>query len=101
MRLVGSSSKAGRADQDRDRGRDRAVEARLERVGRGEIDQHVAMILVDREAGVLGDGGGDRLAHAAIGREQADADRLVGGRAWRRSWRKRGAPRNGGAPYVD
>jgi hypothetical protein len=36
------------------RRRDRAVEARLKRAGRREIDQHVAMIGIDREARILG-----------------------------------------------
>ena len=55
---------------------------------RGEIDEHVAMVLVEREARVLGDGRGDRLAHAAVGRDEADADRLVGGAHAPPSWRK-------------
>ena len=42
-------------------------------------NQHVAMVLVDREAGILGHRGGDRLAHPAFGREQCDSDRLLGG----------------------
>ena len=58
---------AGRADQDRDARGNRPVEARLERRRRGEIDQHVAMILVDREARVFGDGRRDRLAHPPLG----------------------------------
>ena len=37
------------------------------------------MVVVDREAGIFGDRGGDRLAHPAIGRDEADADRLFGG----------------------
>ena len=77
---------------------DRAVEARPERVGRREIDQHVAMVLIDREAGIFRDGLGDRLAHAPVGRDQADADRLVGGAHDSRSWRKAERRAIGGAP---
>ncbi len=47
------------------------------------------MILVDREARVFGNGGGDRLAHAAVRSEQADADRLVGSAHDACHWRKR------------
>ena len=55
-----------------------AVEARLERGGRGEVDQHVATILVDRKAGIVGNCLGNGMAHAAVRREEADADGLVG-----------------------
>ena len=44
--------------------------------GDGEIDQHVAMVGVDREAGIGGDRLGDRAAHAAVGGEQGQADGL-------------------------
>ena len=52
------------------------------------------MVAVDDEAGVLGDRRRDCLAHAPIGSEQAEADRLVGvGHA--PFMAKAGAPRNG------
>ena len=57
----------------------RAVEAGLQRGGDGEIDQHVAMVWIDREAGIFGDRGGDRAAHAAVGGEKGEADRLLVG----------------------
>ena len=68
---------AGRPDQDRDAAGNRPVEAGLQPGRRREIDEHVAMILVDREAGIFGDCGGDRAAHPAVRSEKADADRLL------------------------
>ena len=72
----------GRADHDRRPGRDGGVEMGLERVGRGEIDQHVALRgqrrRVVAEVGAAGDVAlplqqpGDRLAHPPLGAEDAD-----------------------------
>ena len=76
---IGQFVEAGGADQQRDSGRDCAVEALLERGGGGEIDQNVAMIVIESETRILGDGEGDRLAHPPIGREQGDADGLLVG----------------------
>ena len=47
---VGEIVESGGADQDRDAGRSGAVEARLERGGRGEIDQDIGVVGVEREA---------------------------------------------------
>ncbi len=68
----------GRPDEDRDIGRYGAVEARLQRGRRGEIDQHIAMVLVDRKSGVIAHRLGDGFAHPAVRSNQADADGLVG-----------------------
>ena len=51
-----------------------ALQASLDRAISGGIP-----ILVDFEAGLLGSHPLDGLAHAPVRREQADADRLVGG----------------------
>ncbi len=87
-RLVGVGIEAGGADQDGDRGGHGAVEARPQRRRRGEVDQHVAMLLVERKAGIVSDRRGDRPAHAAVGRDEADPDWLVGGAHDKSSWRK-------------
>ena len=50
-----------------------------ERGGGREIDQHVAMVGIDREAGVGGGRLGDGAAHAAVGGEQGEANRLAVG----------------------
>ena len=47
----------------------------LERGGRGEIQQHVAVVLIYRKAGVVGSRGGDRLAHTSVGRDEANGYR--------------------------
>ena len=52
-----------------ERGRNMDAKEELGRAGTG----------LSREAGILGHRGGDRLAHAAFGREQSDSDRLLGG----------------------
>ena len=39
-------------------------------VGDEKSDHHVAMILVDLEPGILGDGGGNRAAHPAVRSER-------------------------------
>ena len=71
--------KPGGSDQDRYARRNRAIKAGFERVGRGEIDQHVAMILIDRERRVCLNRLGNRPAHSTVRRDEAEADRLVGG----------------------
>ena len=95
--LAGGLVEPGGADQDRDPGRNRAFKAGLERRSGGEVDEHVAMILVDQEARILSSRRGDRLAHAPVRGDQADPDRLLGG-AHQPVMAKAGAPRNGSAP---
>src|SRR3954453_22894042 len=73
--LVGE---AGGSDEDRDAAGYCPVEAGAKRGGRREIDQYVGVILIDREAGIFAYRLGDRLAHPAVRRDEADADRLVG-----------------------
>ena len=92
---------AGRADHDRRAGGDGRVEMGLERVGRGEIDQHVAcrrqrlgggMIAMDEAVAVDAAGDGrarfrrgvaDRLAHPPAHAQYADRShcRFMGERA--------------------
>ena len=67
----------GRSNQNWDAGGYRAVEARLERGGGGEIDDDVAMILVDGKTAIILGGLRDGAAHPAVGRDQGQADRLV------------------------
>ena len=96
--LVTIGIKAGRPDEDRNSCRNRAIEAFTKPRGRRKIDQHIAMVLIDREAGIFSCRRRDCLSHAPVWSEQADADRLVGG-AHSPVMAEGGAPRNGGAPY--
>ena len=91
--LVGKVVEAGGADEDRDTRRNRAIEARLQRGWRRKVDQYVAIIRIESKPPILGDGGRNGLAHAAVGGDQSEADRLLGS-AHRHVMAKAGAPRN-------
>ena len=72
---IGLGPKPGRSDEDRDLGRDRLGKARLKRRGHGKIDQQLAIVLVDDEPRILGNGKRQRLPHLALGRGQRNAQR--------------------------
>ena len=69
----------GGPDEQRDVRRNCPLKARIERGGSGKIHQYVGMVLVDRECPIVSDCVRDRAAHSSVGRDEADAGRLVGG----------------------
>jgi len=70
---IGFFAKPSGPDQDRNSRADRPLETGLQSIRRRKIDQHIA-IVGDFKVVRLGNGGCNRLAHAAIGGEEADAD---------------------------
>ena len=72
----------------------------MERGRRRKIDQHVAVLLVDLEAGIFGYGRGNRFAHAAVGANRLmrigwSAVRMTVG-SWRKAERRAMTRRSGG-----
>ena len=70
---------AGSANQKRHRCRNRPIEAGSQRGGGGEIDQDVAMLIVQFEVRILRDGLLDGHTHSATRGEQGNADGLLVG----------------------
>ena len=77
--LVMALGQAGRPDQDWNAGAHRLIEARPKPVGGGEVDQHVAMVIVDNDVIRGFDRGSDRPPHSAPRGVKRQAERLLVG----------------------